>query len=284
MRVLTMNIFGRRADWPARRRLLHETFARLDPDLVALQEAVVTDDHDQVADIVGDEMHLLHQRAREPGGPGDVEPGQGISIASRWPIEEAEEITLDVTPRTAGFASGAILAAIDVPAPIGPLLFVNHLPDWQLHHERERELQAARVAARIEELVAGRPRHVVLAGDQDADPAAASIRFWTGRRSLEGVSVCYRDAWESARPGEAGETFSPANPLLADPDWPFRRIDYVLVRCGEHGGPSLRIASCDLVLDRAEEGVWASDHFGLTAVLEPPAGRGPAWERCWRLP
>jgi endonuclease/exonuclease/phosphatase family metal-dependent hydrolase len=267
-----MNIFGRRADWTARRRLLREAVRRLDPDLLALQEAVVTDDHDQVADVVGGEMHLLHQRAREPGGPGDVEPGQGISIASRWPIASAEEIALDVTPRTAGFASGTIVASIEVPGPIGPLLFVNHLPDWQLAHERERELQAVRVAARIEALVAERSRHVVLVGDQDADPSAASIRFWTGRRSLEGTSVCYRDAWESARPREAGETFSPRNPLLADPDWPFRRIDYVLVRCGEHGGPGLRIASCDLVLDRAEEGVWASDHFGVSAVLEPAGG------------
>ena len=38
MRVLTMNVFGRRADWPARRRLPRETVARLDPNLVAFQE------------------------------------------------------------------------------------------------------------------------------------------------------------------------------------------------------------------------------------------------------
>jgi hypothetical protein len=30
---------------------------------------------------------------------------------------------------------------------------------------------------------------------------ADSVAFWRGRRSLEGTSVCYRDAWESARPG-----------------------------------------------------------------------------------
>lgn len=272
MRVLTMNVFGRRANWPARRRLLREAVRDLDPDLVALQEAVAIDGYDQAADVVGEEMHLLHQRAREPGGPGDVEAGQGISIASRWPIASSEEIGLEVTPRTAGFASGALVATIDAPDPIGPLLFVNHLPDWQLDHERERELQAVRVATRIEELLAERDRHVVLLGDQDADPSAASIRFWTGRRSLEGMSVCYRDAWESARPGEPGETFSPANPLLTDPDWPFRRIDYVLVRCAEHGGPTLRIASCDRVLDDSVEGIWASDHFGLTAVLESRVG------------
>jgi hypothetical protein len=37
----------------------------------------------------------------------------------------------------------------------------------------------------------------------------------------------------------------PDNPHAADWDWPYRRIDYVLVRCGEHGGPTLRIAGCE---------------------------------------
>jgi hypothetical protein len=31
--------------------------------------------------------------------------------------------------------------------------------------------------------------HVVLLGDFDAAPGAASVRFWTGRQSLAGTSV-----------------------------------------------------------------------------------------------
>jgi len=120
------------------------------------------------------------------------------------------------------------------------LLFVNHLPSWQLSFEHERELQAVPVARFVEELVARRDRHVVLVGDFDADPGAASVRFWSGRQSLGGLSVCYRDAWESAHPGEPGHTFTPDRPPpRADPDWPFRRIDYIFVRCGLHGGPTL---------------------------------------------
>ena len=33
----------------------------------------------------------------------------------------------------------------------------------------------------VEQLVAGRTLHVVLAGDFDAVPDAASVRFWSGR-------------------------------------------------------------------------------------------------------
>lgn len=41
--------------------------------------------------------------------------------------------------------------------------------------------------------VSDRPARCI-AGDLNADPAAASVRFWTGRRSLDGSSVCYQDA------------------------------------------------------------------------------------------
>lgn len=163
-----------------------------------------------------------------------------------------------------------LAAEIRAPDPSGPLLFVHYLPSWQLHFEHERELQAVVAARFVEECLAGRDLHVVMAGDLDADPAAASVRFWTGRQSLDGTSVCYRDAWESAHPDEPGHTFTPDNPLVADWDWPFRRIDYVFVRCGAHGGPTLAVTACARIFDRPVGGVWASDHFGLAADLAVP--------------
>lgn len=102
------------------------------------------------------------------------------------------------------------------------------------------------------------------------------MRFLTGRQSLNGISVCYRDAWESTHPGDAGETFTPRNPLVADWDFPFRRLDYVLVRCGEHGGPTLQVRSCERIFDEPVGGVWASDHFGVVADLVIPSRPDPA--------
>jgi endonuclease/exonuclease/phosphatase family metal-dependent hydrolase len=74
-------------------------------------------------------------------------------------------------------------------------------------------------------------------------------------------------------PGEPGETFTPRNPLVYDWDWPFRRLDYVLVRCGEHGGPTLAVSSCERIFDEPVDGVWASNHFGVVADLELPSRR-----------
>ena len=130
------------------------------------------------------------------------------------------------------------------------------------------------VAARVvEKRTSLRNQHVVLVGDLNADPEATSIRFWSGRQSLGDMSVCYRDAWESTHPGDPGHTYTPRNPLLWDWDWPFRRIDYIFVRCGEHGGPTLDIAACARIFDEPINGVWASDHFGLVADLVIPAHR-----------
>src|SRR5204863_4005723 len=177
-------------------------------------------------------------------------------LASRWPIVRRAEVDLRVTPRTVEYEVGALLTEIAAPAPIGPIVFVNAYPSWEPNFELEREQQAVALAREIDRF-ADEASHVILAGDLDADPRAASIRFWTGRQSLDGMSTCYRDAWESANPGREGAdaaTFTPENPSVTV-DWPFRRIDYILVRCGHYGGPTLQIRNCARIFDSAVEGV-----------------------------
>jgi endonuclease/exonuclease/phosphatase family metal-dependent hydrolase len=264
LRIVTMNIWGVRGDWDHRRALLAKGLAELQPDLVALQETIRTDRYDQVRDLLGDDYHIVHQTDRETDG-------QGISIASRWPVGRTRELDLHVTDRTADFACTTLLTETDTP--LGPVLLVNHFPSWKLNLEAEREAQAT-IAARAAEELAGDRAHVVVAGDLDADPDAASIRFWTGRQSLDGFSVCYRDAWESKNPSLPGHTYTPENDLMVDGDWPFRRIDYILVRCAEHGGPSLAVQDCQRIFHEPRGGIWASDHFGVAADLTLPVTSG----------
>ena len=279
VRVATLNLWGRRGEWDDRRRVLAEGFRNMKPDLVAFQEAVVRDGYDQVTDLLGPGCDLAHQTEREYGTGGDVEDGQGISIASRWPLGEVWEPDLNVTPRTEDFACGAVIAEVFVPEPVGPLLFVNHLPNWQLTFEHERELQTAIVGRTIEEIAEERDlRHVILAGDLDATPEAASVRFWRGLQSLGGLSVCYRDAWGSTHPGEPGHTFTAENPLVTAENWDWeletgRRIDHIFVRCSAHG-PTLDISACERIFDEPVRGVWGSDHFGLLADLSAQTSAG----------
>jgi endonuclease/exonuclease/phosphatase family metal-dependent hydrolase len=260
-RLATLNMWGTRGDWSARRALLSSEFAALSPDLVTLQESIVTARYDQAREVLGESYRLIHQADRESDG-------QGVTTATRWPIGQVLELDLHLTERTAGFASMCLITEIFAPEPLGRIWLANHLPDWQLDHEHERELQAVLAGRTVERLVAEHPGHVLVACDFDADPDATSTRFWTGRHSLDGLSVCYRDAWISAHPGERGHTFVPCNPNSADWDWPNRRIDYILVRCGPHGGPTLKITRCDQTFDQPDTII--SDHYGLVADLELP--------------
>jgi endonuclease/exonuclease/phosphatase family metal-dependent hydrolase len=261
VRIATLNTWGTRGDWPGRRPVLRDGLLSLDADLVALQETIVDSHYDQAADVLDTRYRIIHQQHRESDG-------QGITTASRWQVGEVIELDINVTSRTGDFACASLITEILAPAPLRRIWLVNNLPDWQLDHEHERELQAVRTATAIEELLVGKPGHVIVAGDFDADPAATSIRFWTGRHALDGRSVCYRDAWESARPGEPGHTFVPGNLNSADWDWPYRRIDYILIRCAQHGGPTLAVTRCDRTFDQPATTI--SDHYGLVADLALP--------------
>jgi endonuclease/exonuclease/phosphatase family metal-dependent hydrolase len=252
--------------WRDRQMALTAGLRELQPDLVAFQEAFKTDDYDQVLELLGPGYQIAHQRRREPDGSGP-------SIASRWPLGEVHEVDLQVTPRARGeFPCGALIAEVTAPDPVGELLLVNYNPQFGLDFEYERERQAVAAARAVEELVGARRLHVVVAGDFDAAPDTASVRFWGGRQSLDGTSVCYRDAWESTHPGDPGHTFTADNPLLSEGTWPQelgRRIDYIMVRCRDHG-PTLDVVSCARIFDRPLDGVWATDHFGVAADLALP--------------
>jgi endonuclease/exonuclease/phosphatase family metal-dependent hydrolase len=243
--------------------VLIDGFRRLQPDLVAFQEAVVGDSYDQVTDILGTSYDVVHQAGRETDGTG-------LSIASRWEVGKVWEETLHVTPRV----DPSKIAVAEILAPDslgGTLLFAHHNASWQLSFERERELQAVASSHLVEDLLDKREaNHIVLAGDFNATPDSASVRFWRGLQSLGTTSVCYRDVWESVHPRDPGHTFTPHNPLVTGGDnWPLelgRRIDYVMVRCGDHG-PSLEVRACERIFDEPVDGVWASDHFGVVADL-----------------
>lgn len=268
LRVATLNVWGRHEPWGDRRLVLVEGFRALRPDVVALQEVVTGDGYDEAADLLGPEYRITHQRL------GLIGDGNGVAIGSRWPVGKVHEIDLHLTPRTAGFPCTTLIAEILAPEPVGPFLFVNHFPNWQLHLAYEREVQPVAAARAIDDVAAEHDRDVVLVGDLDADPDAATIRFWTGRQSLGGMSVCYRDAWESVHPGEPGHTFTPDNPYAMNrvPDWPFRRIDYIFVRCADDG-PMFHIAARSRIFDAPRDDVWGSDHFGVVADLAVRAGR-----------
>jgi endonuclease/exonuclease/phosphatase family metal-dependent hydrolase len=185
---MTLNLLSPdHGQWERRRVVLRAGLAALRPDVVALQETVWGAGYDQALDLLGPGYHVVRHSQRSADGVG-------AAFASRWPVHAVHERDLHVTERVDLPWSAVVAGEIAGPPPVGRVLFVHHKPAWQVGFAYERERQAVACASFVEERLAGRDLHVVLAGDFDDAPDAASIRFWTGRQSLDGHSVAYRDA------------------------------------------------------------------------------------------
>jgi endonuclease/exonuclease/phosphatase family metal-dependent hydrolase len=271
MRVVTFNVLGpANPDWKRRKEVSAAALRSLNPDIVALQEVPIGSAPQAIDELLGPGFHVRGFARTDKDGGGAV-------LATRRPHRMVDEIDQRCTPRAHALPWASTLI-VRVDAPEGAVLVAHHKPSWQFGAEYEREQQAL-AAARLAEQYADQADHVIVLGDFDATPDAASMRFWRGRRSLEGLSVCYQDAWATAHPDEPGFTFTPANPLVRAGQMPAgeaRRIDYILIRAGDHG-PTLSVSRCDLVLDHPVDGVWASDHFGVVADLTLPEHAPASW-------
>ena len=273
LRVLTANINAESHRYEDRLPLLHNAVAALDPDLMAFQEAGAysREGPHQVARMLeGLGYHIHHQF------DGLAEPPRrdGNCIASRWPVQLVETLSLQVTGRCAGYPLAAMAARIHIPPPVGELLFVNAKPSWELWAEHERELQAVAVVDLVECHADSDGFPPIVAGDFDATPDSASIRFLTGQQSLGGRSAHFLDAWAMAGDGSAGHTWSCDNLVaraiierLRLGDRHRRRIDYVFL-----GSPLVyrrhaSFVSCRVVMTEPEGDLWPTDHYGVFAEI-----------------
>jgi hypothetical protein len=64
VRVATLNLWGQHGAWEVRRSVLADGLRELQPDIIAFQEAVVTNAYDQVADLLGASYRVVHQAER----------------------------------------------------------------------------------------------------------------------------------------------------------------------------------------------------------------------------
>lgn len=272
IRVFTMNIWNFDGKYEARQRLLRAGIEELDPDLLAFQEAGCDGHRDQVrAMLDGLDYQIIHQFDGPAGGQGR----DGCAVASRWPMEWLETVNLRVSPQAQAYPYAALLVRVRAPEPMGPILFVCAKPSWELNREYERELQAV-------ELVKAVRRHArlsdlppILAGDFDATPDSASVRFLTGRQSLGGLSVHFRDAWAEAGDGTPGYTWTYRNGSAREVIGRCfqdrrhqRRIDYVFLGSPHESARRAAVRTARVVLRSPRAGVWASDHYAVFAEIE----------------
>jgi endonuclease/exonuclease/phosphatase family metal-dependent hydrolase len=269
LRVMTLNIWNRMGPYARRQERIREWIARLEPDLIGLQEVVRASDVDQLAAIT---EGLGYSTAFGCASRSeDVEFGN--AIASRWPITDEEVLALPAV----GNDESRCAVSVTIDAPFGDVSFTCTHLNWKLHDGISREAQ---VVALADLVLRRRPKGAfppIVVGDFNAEPESSEIRFMRGFATLEGRSVMFYDAWSVAGDGGPGYTWSNRNAFAAVGLEPERRIDYIFagypIRMTDEHGVG-RIEACRVVCDDETDGVWPSDHFGLYAELRTdPLGR-----------
>lgn len=259
LRVLTLNIWNRQGPWESRLALIRAGIKDLDPDLIALQEVICHDGKSLADEIaLGMEYHSAFGTAHDYGAGVLF----GNAVLSRWPITRTEVLPLPVGQS----AETRSLLFTEIQSVHGKLpFFVTHL-SWMFHEGFVRESQVVAIAQHIkrETPIDGLPP--ILAGDFNAQPEAAEIRFLKGLQSLDGKSFYMADCFEQSGHG-AGITFdSTRNPFAAATHEFPRRIDYIFVR-----GPDKYVRgkplAATVVFDDVVDGVTASDHYGVVAEI-----------------
>ena len=265
LRVLTWNLWHRFGPWEARRPAIAATLARLDADVVCLQE-VWADEETGFADelAAGLGFHQVYGARLEHDGVRF-----GNAVLSRWPITDSEVLAL---PATEGTQELRTCVRADIDGPRGALqVFSTHL-NWRFDQSDVRQDQVRAICTFIDESrpEGGRPYPPILCGDFNADPDSDEIRMLNGRAATPVPKLVFHDAWEVAgRASDSsanGATWSNDNPYAKLDLEPDRRIDYVFVGWPKAGGAG-HVTSCTVEALEPVDGVVPSDHLAVLAEL-----------------
>lgn len=271
VRIVTLNVWNVEGD-SRRPEIINQELRRLKPDLLALQEVIQTPEaHTLDTMVEGLDLHVTHQQDVQAVAPPYADRYGGAAIATRWPHQVVE--LLDPRTPLAPDVPWATLAAVVKLGDAGRVLFIGTTAAWRPAAEAARE----RHAVAISDLDSRHRQDLptIIAGDLNAGPDSASIRYLTGRQSLDGRSVCYYDAWEIAGSG-TGDTWTVDNPnakagieqIIGQPNYR-RRFDYVLVGSWDaHPKAYAQVQSAECVFNQSVNGLWPSDHYGLAVELE----------------
>jgi endonuclease/exonuclease/phosphatase family metal-dependent hydrolase len=271
LRILTINVQNDEGD-PRRLALLNRELRRIDPDVVAFQEVLHTPRRNQLDELLaGTDLFRTHQAQAMSYTPPFADRYGGNAVATRWPHHVVE--VLDLRLADAMDVPWASLAlSIALPGE-GDVLFIAATASWRLDAESARERQAVALT----DLDARHRRELptIIAGDFNAAPEAASIRYLTGLQSIAGHSAHYHDAWAIAGNGP-GHTWTADNPnassvidqIIRQPNHR-RRLDYVFIGSWHaHPTAHCQVRAAELAFDQPDNGIWPSDHFGVVVDVE----------------
>lgn len=243
LRVVTLNIYHDRADWPARLPLIVEQLRALDADVIALQEVLQTEtlpnQAETLAAALGYHAQFVSLDAQ------DRARRYGNALLTRWPVEA--HVSTALAPREDSRSMGWAQIRFDG-QPIN--VYFTHLHAGQGGAAiRRQQLEDAMTWI---EGTAGDAPSLVL-GDFNAPAGADELA----------VLDRFVDTYGAHHPGDTETTT--LNPHFF-PDLR-GRIDLVFAERGR-----FEVRDARIVLDTPDAaGTWPSDHFGVHVELRPRA-------------
>ena len=239
--VVTLNLYHDKDDWPKRRTQIVETLARLQPDVIALQEVLqheaLPNQAQWLAQELGYHWYFISVDAE------DRVRRYGNALLTRHPVLARGQQRLNPLEdsRTAGFVRIRLQGQ-----PVN--VYVTHL-----HHTDEGKAQRAQ---QIDDLLA-----FIHASSEDI-PSLVAGDFNTAADSteLDRLRREFIDSFGLLHPQATPEAASTLNPAYFPVP---ERIDHVF-----HQRDRFQPLSAELLFSQPDaQGTWASDHRGVLASL-----------------
>ena len=255
LKVMTLNVWGFRGDWAARRARLLKVMQDEELDVLLLQEADERAWHlnqaVELAQLTGYAMAFVPTQRYFPW----PSVATGLAILSRFPI--SNPLATEIFPQNGLFPSGGnerrLAQRVEISLDgMSVVLYNTHLPLEEAH----RLLAVHRLWTQVvqEEAVL-----VVLGGDFNATPAERTIRFLLGREIIDGMMGQMIDSWAQSGIGPE-ETFPAGQPRS--------RIDYIFYQAE----PSVIVQEAKVVGRAPDE---MSDHAAVVTTFAISPARDP---------
>jgi len=284
------------SDFPERAKILADDIVAAAPDLVALQEVTlyrrqVPSDISpgktapNAEEVVLDFLALLMAELDARGGGYRV-VGEAFNADAELPVTDGQGGVYDLRltdrdvilardtaqtgsfvavpfatflPFNAGGADGVPLETIRgvswVDADVGGAHFT--FANTHLEIQAAEAIQVGQAVEMMNHL-RGVPGPILLLGDLNSDPGEASYAL---------VDTRFDDAWPAARGAEAGFTCCQDGDLRNPDSIAANRIDLVW-HLGRFRVTGAEVRGSDPATGRTPGGLWASDHFGVSAHVE----------------
>lgn len=227
--VATLNLRGVHDAWLKRERLVVDGLARLNADVICLQEAAVWCLQAHWLGWRVGRRNGRRYRVRLVPKRGPHGLVEGIAVLSALPAAQGRMLALG--------GRGRVAQAVAIAAGGQRLTVANTHLEHRLSDDALRRRQAEAVTGWLKPTTGP----VVLCGDFNDEPGSAAVGVFAGR---------FRSVFEGLPAAPAGT--APAH--HAD-----RVIDYIMV------SGDIAVLAAGAFLDEPVAGRWASDHIGLWA-------------------